>query len=286
MKTLAESRVAVVGLGLMGGSLAGALRGHCAEVVGIDPDRAAIAAGTARGLINWGAVDLAMGVQEADVVILATPVRTILKLIWEMGPMLCPGTLLLDLGSTKQQIVEAMEALPPVIHALGGHPMCGKESSGIGAADPELYQGKRFILCPLSRTTEETLARGEELVRAVGAIPLVLEAQRQDRLTATISHLPYLLACGLTAVAAEGQAADPLLREVVASGFRDTSRLAGSDVTMMRDILLTNRAEVLPALARAVDQLQTLGALIEQDDEGALQKLLAEIREQRRSLLE
>ena len=191
---------------------------------------------------------------------------------------------MLDLGSTKAQIVAAMAHLPEHVQPLGGHPMCGKEVGGIEMADPALYQGRTFILCPLPRTSAAALALAQALAEAAGAHPLLLEPKRQDFLVATLSHLPYLLACALVSTADATTSADPAAWEIVASGFRDTSRVAGSDVTMMLDILLTNRAEILKALRAYQGQLDTLTILLESGGEEELRRALTGIRETRKEM--
>ena len=285
MIALAETHITVVGLGLMGGSLAGALRGQCGSVAGVDIDAATVATAKRRGFVDHAAADLAAGVREADLVILATPVRTILHLLGEIGPLLKPGVILMDLGSTKAQITAKMAALPEHVTPLGGHPMCGKEHAGIAAADPALYRGATFILTPLARTTDAALGLARALVSAVGARPLLLTPDRQDALTAAVSHLPYLLASALVAAADTVTASDPTAWEIAAGGFRDTSRVAGSDVTMMLDILLTNREHVLAALTTASDQLQRFAALIDEEDEPALRARLEGIQTRRKEII-
>jgi prephenate dehydrogenase len=281
MTELADSQVAVVGLGLMGGSLAGALRGQCRAVAGVARRGETADLALTRGLIDWGTTDLARGVGQADVVVLATPVRVIMRQLAEIGPLVPEGCLLMDLGSTKSQIVKEMARLPAHVQPLGGNPMCGKEVSGIEAADPALYRSRTFILTPLPRTSESALSLGCALARAVGAHPLVLEPGRQDYLVATVSHLPYLLACALVSTADATVSADPAVWEIVAGGFRDTSRVAGSDVTMMIDILLTNQEEVLKALKAYRTQLQDLTRLVESGDEEDLRTMLTFIRQER-----
>jgi prephenate dehydrogenase len=282
MSVLADSRIAVVGLGLMGGSLAGALRDRCRAVIGVARRTETIEMAQARGLVQRGTTDLASGVRQADVVVLATPVRVILRLLDEIGLLLPDGCLLMDLGSTKAQIVDGMAALPDHVQPLGGHPMCGKEVSGIVAADPALYRGCTFVLTPLPRTSEVGLALGRALVEAVGARPLVLAPGRHDRLVATVSHVPYLLACALVGTAEAMASADSTVWEVAATGFRGTSRLAASDVTMMCDILLTNREAVLEALNICGAQLHRLSHLVETGDEERLRVELDAVRDRRR----
>lgn len=281
---LQGAQVTVVGLGLMGGSLAGALRNQCRTVVGVARRAETIETALAHGLIDRGTTDLTSSVRQADAVVLATPVRVIMQQLAEIGPLLPEGCLLMDLGSTKTQIIAEMARLPDHVQPLGGHPMCGKEVSGIEMADPALYQGCTFILTPLPRTSEAALALGRELAKAVGAQPLVLAAERQDFLVATVSHLPYLLACALVSTADATTSADPAAWEIVAGGFRDTSRVAGSDVTMMIDILLTNREEVLKALKVYQTQLRDLTRLVEAGDEGNLRTVLSTLCEKRKEM--
>jgi prephenate dehydrogenase len=281
---LQDVQITVVGLGLMGGSLAGALCGQCRAVVGVARRAETIGMALSRGLIDSGTTDLADGVREADVVVLATPVRVIMQQMLEIGELLPDDCLLMDLGSTKSHIVAKMAQLPGHVQPLGGHPMCGKELSGIEVADIALYRDRTFILCPLPRTSSSALDLGRSLAEAVGAYPLVLEAERQDFLVATVSHLPYLLACALVATADVTTSPDPAAWEIVAGGFRDTSRVAGSDVTMMLDILLTNQDEVLKAVETCQAQLAGLARLLEAGDEGDLRAALSTIREKRREM--
>ncbi len=162
--------------------------------------------------------------RDADVVVLATPVRTILRLLPEVGRHARPGALVLDMGSSKQQICAAMADLPAGLQPVGGHPMCGKEVAGFEAAEPDLYRGKVFVLCPLERTALSALAGASMLALAVGARPLRLDPAEHDRAVAAISHLPYAVAVALVnAVDAGG---DDTTWALAASGFRDTSRVA------------------------------------------------------------
>lgn len=276
MVGLKNARVAIVGIGLMGGSLAGALkkRGACREVRGVARREETIEEALRRGFINEGTCDLAKGVEQADLIVLATPVRTVLELVPQVGSLAPAGCLLMDLSSTKARVVEAMKALPPYLQAIGGHPMCGKEASGVVAAEADLYEGATFVLTPLRqgsgqalrRTSSEALTLAQELVEAIGAQPLLMDAERHDRLVAAVSHLPYLLSVGLVATAEEVAAEDEMVWELAASGFRDASRLAASDVTMMLDILLTNRQAVGETLSRFANQLNAIAHLLETDD--------------------
>ncbi len=283
MKPVVDSTIAVVGLGLMGGSLALALKERrvCARIVGIERDAAT------RGLAHEHGIETTaeLGVlADTDVIILATPVRTILEQLARVGKLARAGTLVLDLGSAKREIVCALDALPAHLQVIGGHPMCGKERSGFGVAEAALYANAVFALTPLERTAPETVAFAESLVQSIGARPLVLDAERHDEIVATISHLPYAVAVALMLTASERAQQDAATFALAASGFRDTSRLAGSDVTMMLDILLTNRAPVTRLMRACARKLDALADLVEQESSDAVRDTLQAAMAQRREL--
>jgi prephenate dehydrogenase len=278
---LQHCRVAIVGLGLMGGSLALALRGRCAALIGVDIDPATLALARAQGVVDETVV-FGPALGRADLVVLATPVRTLLDQLASLPPPSSRGQVLIDLGSTKAAVTRAMAALPEGWQPLGGHPMCGKETGGLANAEAGLYRGRTFVLCPLERTSPQALALACELAEAAGAEPLVMDPARHDALAALVSHLPYTAAAALMqAVLAEG---DPAAWQMAASGFRDTTRLAASDLTMMTDILLTNREAVLAALSAYRGQLDQLTAAIDSADPAALRAAL-EPAQKRRSQL-
>lgn len=283
MGNLAESTVAIVGLGLMGGSLAAALSAAaaCRRIVGVARRHSTLSMAQDLRFIQRGASDVRQGVAEADLVILATPVRDVLTKIATIGPWLKPGAVLMDVGSTKAEVCCAMDALPPQVQPLGGHPMCGKETSGLAMADPGLYRDRVFVLCPLERTAPEALALALEMVRAVGGRPLQLDPARHDRLVAAISHLPYLLAVTLLNAAADVAGEDALAWRLAAGGFRDTSRVGAGDVTMMLDILATNRGPILEAVRDAREELGALERALEAGDFEGLQGLLEAARRKR-----
>jgi len=277
---LAEARVAIVGLGLMGGSLALALAGRCREIIGVEIVPAPRAAALERGLIHRAA-DFDSALAAADLVVLATPVRTILTQLSSLSQLSFDVSrlTLLDLGSTKLQITRAMEQLPAAFDPLGGHPMCGKEISGLGNADADLYRGKTFVLCPLERTTPHALALAHELVSDIGARPLHLDAEAHDRYAAAISHLPYTVSVALMRAVMTNDSEG--VWQLAASGFRDTSRLAASDLTMMTDTLLTNRSAILNALAQFKSELDSLTAAIDSGDPDVLRSALESAQRKR-----
>ncbi len=249
---LEESAVAVGGLGLMGGSIALALRGRCRRLLGWDPDPAVVDLA-----LETRAVDEAERlpdtiVARADLIVLAAPVAAIIDLLARLPSMQRGSPMILDLGSTKSAIVEAMAALPSRFDPIGGHPMCGKETPGLVNSQADLFQGAPFALTALPRTTARARGLAEQLVTTIGACPLWIDAATHDRWVAATSHVPFLIAAAL--VLATPEESLPL----AGPGLWSTSRLAASDPKMMLDILQTNRPAVLAALGAFRGELEVL----------------------------
>ena len=181
--------------------------------------------------------------KNCELLILCTPVRSIITLLEKLPDVHEKGCYVIDLGSSKVDIVTAMEALPSRFSAIGGHPMCGRETAGFGAATPDLYRNKNFVLCPNTRTTPIMEMQANILLDLIGAKPLALQAKFHDQMVASISHLPYVVSAALVRTVA-GMNND-LIWSLSASGFRDTARVSGTDSTMMMDILMTNKTAVL-----------------------------------------
>lgn len=277
---LNEARVAIIGLGLMGASLAQALRGQCAALFGVDSDPATAEKAADLGMVEATSVKMEDIVPQANLVIFAAPVRATLGLLGRLSNVSNARAVVLDLCSTKSEIVAAMDRLPANFDPIGGHPMCGKETSGLENADPAIYREAPFVIVPLARTSPAALALTGELVQAIGARPLPLDAATHDAWTAATSHFPYLLAAALVL------SSPPDAAPLVGSGFRSTARIAGSSVPMMMDILTTNRANVLSALARMKETLNGLeSALRESASEQELAEALSKARERYQALV-
>ncbi len=277
----------IVGPGLIGGSLAMALRDRAdtITIVDINPDTCAYA--LEKGIADYATDDLKAGVAEAETVILAAPVRSILDMLRNrIGSYLRSNTLVMDVGSTKHDICEAMALLPVGVGAIGGHPMTGKENSGIWAADAALFQARPFVLCPTRRTTPATHLRARSLVEALGAELIEMESVRHDRIVAGISHLPYMLSASLVATVAREAQHDDAFWRLAAGGFRDTSRLAASDIKMMGDILSTNARAVATLLAMFRVQLAMMETQLISGEYDKLVESLLPVREARLNWME
>ena len=279
-------RITIIGVGLLGGSFGMAVRkaGAADHVAGVDLDRATLDRALERGAIDEGFLELAEGVAAAEVVVLATPVRSILELLPVLAPVLGRETILFDLGSTKEAIVSAVAGLAGIRRYVGGHPMAGSEHAGIEHADDGLLRDATFALVPPPSADEGAVDLLTDLVRRIGARPVVLSAERHDRIVSVTSHLPYLLSVVLALAAEDVARGESRTGEFTASGFRDATRLAASNVRVMADICLTNRRPLLRAVEEARRLLGDLAAQIEQGNETELARTLTEARESRASL--
>lgn len=263
---LRASQVAIWGLGLMGGSLALALRGKCAGLIGIDSDPTALSLAEERHIVDHTfsvqpGMDLSREIfAGVDLIVLAVPVRAILQVVAMLPDLVSGSPVVIDLGSTKARIVEMMAGLPERFDPIGGHPMCGKEKSSLVNAEAAIFRNAPFALVPLERTSSRARVLAEELVRAVSACPPWLAADQHDRWVAATSHTPFLVASAL-AHATPAEAA-PL----VGPGFRGAARLAGSSSRMMVDILATNADNIRAAIHEFKAQLDRYEELLEQED--------------------
>jgi prephenate dehydrogenase len=257
-------RVAIVGVGLIGGSLGMALRarGIARRVVGVGRDGERLASARRLGAIDEAALDLAAGVEGADLVVLATPVGQILDSLPRLAPCLAAGALVTDVGSTKGQIARAGDAHLPPGAFVAGHPMAGSERSGVEAATPELFAGAVWALTPTAATALEAVDRVAALVATLGARVVVLDPEAHDRAVAVTSHLPHVLAYALSALAAAEAERSGHLYALAAGSFASATRVAASPPELWRDVALTNREALAGALrAYRADLDRVLGAL-------------------------
>jgi len=276
---LTDSRIAIVGLGLMGGSLALALREHCAQIIAVDPNPDTVVYARKHKIVDQIAERPDRILPQADIVLLAAPVSGILELIQSL-PKLHPGeAIVIDIGSTKVDIIEEMQKLPPRFDPLGGHPMCGKEKLSIENAEAGLFHNATFAFTPCKNTSKSTQQFAEQLALSIGANPLWIDAETHDRWTAATSHFPYLAAAALTLSTPIDAA--PL----AGSGFRSTTRLAATPATVMLDILATNQINIIEALDQFQEQIDQIRCLLQDNDLENLQNLLEKSIYQREKII-
>lgn len=267
------NRLAVIGVGLIGGSFAMALReaGAVNSIVGIDSDRLNLEQAFALGIIDEMAVDTKDAVSVADLVFIAVPSCSITSVVRQIAPVLAPGCIVTDGGSVKASIVKECETLlPPGCSFIGGHPIAGTEHSGAAAAFAGLYRGRRCVLTPGPGIDAAALETVSKLWTAAGAEVFCMEAEHHDRIFAEISHLPHAVAYALVHAVGTADVEGENVLSYSAGGFKDFTRIASSDPVMWRDIALMNRDALLASIDGFSGSLAELRKYIEAGDQAAL----------------
>ena len=255
-------KITIVGCGLIGGSIALALKRRKPEYSVVCLDLAErIPAIREAGVANEVGTldDLANHVPDSAVVVVATPVQLVLGIIQRMRPFLRAETIVTDVGSTKNKIMsEAQKLLPSGVHFIGGHPMAGSERSGVEAADPLLFSDRVYALCPYPDTPPDALVYLMGLVESLLAVPITLDPEEHDQIMAMVSHLPQLISVALMQAARAGDAEHAMLDKLAGRGFLDMTRLAASDYAMWKGILETNKDAIRLAVDRFNKSLSRL----------------------------
>lgn len=274
-------RVAVIGVGLIGGSFALALKAAraCGQVVGVGRSRANLDAAVALGAIDVAESDVVQAARGADLILVATPVAQFGSVFSALAPVLSPGALVIDAGSTKRDVAAAARAHLGVRVAqfVPAHPIAGAEHSGVAAAKADLFRGKRVVLTPLPENAAESVARATKAWQACGARVARMAPEEHDAVFAAVSHLPHLLAFALVHELAQRQNSAQLFG-YAAGGFRDFTRIASSHPEMWRDICVANRDALLGELKRYGEQLESIRTLLAAGDAAGLEEVFAQAR--------
>jgi prephenate dehydrogenase len=278
-------RIAIIGVGLIGGSLGMAWRraGVAREIIGVDGP------GVLEEAVRRGAIDRAGTMQEAlqdsDVVVLAAPVRAIAEMAYTEAARCRPGLVVTDVGSTKEGIVRIWEQhLPEGVSFVGGHPIFGREVAGVANASADLPEGARYVITPGEKASPEAVAQVKRLAEAAGTIPRQMRPAEHDARLAVSSHLPQMVASALAAAALEADDQLQGVLDLTAGGFRDTTRIASSPANIWVDIFLTNPASLRAALVLFREQLDALEGALEWGDPEAIEKVFDRAHEARRRL--
>jgi prephenate dehydrogenase len=282
-------RLCIIGVGLIGGSVACAARakGLCHEIVGVDADADNLRSASEWGVIDAGFSDVAKGAANADMVMIATPVGSFdvifsaLKAIWPTEAVVT------DAGSTKCSVIESAKRVFGKVpdNFVPGHPIAGAERSGVEASTVDLFQGKRVILTPLETTSPLAVKRVESLWRSMGAKVSQMEPAHHDEVLAATSHLPHVLAFALTNMLGKKDEQQEIF-QFAAGGFRDFTRIASSDPKMWLDICLANRREIVPLIHQFREELSVVAGLISRGAADELYALFADARSARQRFLD
>lgn len=271
-------RMAIVGVGLIGGSLAKAVKEKklVGEVLGVGRSEERLESARKLGIIDRysGRMDEILG--EADLVVVAGPVGVIVDLIREMIPFLKKGTIITDVGSVKKKIVEEVEAfIPSSLYFVGGHPIAGTENSGFETSFSTLFKDRKCIITPVSTTDSRAVERVKELWTRVGSTVAFMDGEEHDGVFAAVSHLPHMVAYSMVNSLLKVEGFEKNIFSFSAGGFKDFTRIAASDPVMWKDIALMNKDKLLSAIKLFQEYLEELKEAIERED---AERLLSEFQ--------
>ncbi len=284
MSNFHSDRLVVIGVGLIGGSVAAALRraGKVRRVIGVGRGRANITRALQLGVIDDAVEDIAAAVKGADAVLIAVPVQQNQRVLGALADALAPGTLVTDAGSTKQDFVAAVRRIAPrhLATVVPGHPIAGAELTGVDSASAALFDGRNVVLTPIQENDAAAVDRVETMWKACGARVSRMTPERHDRVFSAVSHLPHMLAYTLVHMIATRPDAEALFG-FAASGFRDFTRIAGSSPEMWRDIALANRETLLADIEAFQQQLAELARRLRQTDGAEIERIFEAARSAR-----
>ena len=271
------NRVAIVGTGLIGGSMALAIKKKrlANEIIGVSRHKKTLSTAKKNGVIDRGSQDLNI-IKDADLVVLAAPVNTILNLAEQISKIIRADCIVTDVGSTKREIVSKLETVFPGY--VGSHPLAGSEKRGVLNADAGIFRGTLCILTPTRRTDKQALGKIEKLWNALGARVLLLPADSHDKILSFVSHLPHVAAFSLISIV-PGK-----YLKFAASGLKDTTRIASSDSQLWSDIFLSNSKNISAAISLLQGVLSRIKSAINKKDSKLLSSILKEAKKKRESL--
>ena len=290
MSTPIFNRMAFIGIGLIGSSLARVVRrdGLAGEIAVAARRQETLDAALRLGLADQVTTDPAEAARDADIVVICTPLGAYAAVAEAIAPALKPGAIVTDVGSVKRAAIDAIKPhLPAGVHLVPGHPLAGTEHSGPESGFPELFEGRWHLLTPEDGTDEAAVAKVTDLWRRAGSKVEVMDPAHHDQVLAITSHLPHLIA--YTIVDTATQLSTDLQKEVIefsATGFRDFTRIAASDPVMWRDIFLTNREAVLEILGRFTEDLTAMQRMIRKGDGDGLEEVFTRTRAVRRGVID
>lgn len=276
---MAKSRITIVGLGLIGGSLGLALQRVKTnfEIMGHDLDHAVAGRAQKLGAVDKTDWNLISACEGADLIFIATPVMAIKETLSAIAPYLKPGCIVTDTATTKRQVMQwAEEILPDTVNFVGGDPLVGKEGTGIDAASADLFTGALYCLIPLPDTEPEAVRLLADLVSLIGARPYFIGAAEHDGLVAGIDHLPFILSTALLN-ATSRSASWREMRRMASYTFREATRFASEDPHTCRDICLTNRQSIVRWIDACLESLREVRELVAAEDGEGLESLFTEM---------
>ncbi len=285
MRKLEDLKILIVGLGQIGGSIGIDLvdKKLAAWVSGFDKNPAVAKKAVERKVVHEVVDSLDEAVKYSNLVILAAPIREIVKMIPEVCAAIDSSAAILDMAGTKTEILRTVRQCGRPVNYFGGHPMAGTENIGLASAQPGLFRGRKFILTPMAGSDRDWQKTIMELLNALEAKPLLMAAEEHDRLIALTSHLPYVLSLALMGTASNWEKSDEKLREMAAGSFHSATRVAASSPDLTLDMFLTNQGNISTVVDEMMDRLQEIKAMVESGDEALLRELISEVHQRVKS---
>lgn len=280
-------KAAFIGFGLIGGSIAIAMRREYpdCELIALNRSAEPLEKALADGIINTGVHEVTDAFEGCDYIFLCAPVHTNIGFLDALAPYITGKTVLTDVGSVKSEIHQAVASKLPHAHFIGGHPMAGKEKSGYFNASAELIANSYYYLTPSAASTADDLRRLEALVLKIGCIPVTVEPETHDFIVAAISHVPHMAAFSLVKLVKDADTPEEYMKFTAAGGFKDITRVASSDPTMWEQIAISNRENIIKLMDIYIGELENIRTLIDNKDGAALHRLFADARDYRNSII-
>ena len=273
-------KITIIGMGLIGGSIALALKKskYMGQIIGCDISMATLIEAKGMGIIDTYYKEPSEAVKDADLIIMAVPVGYYAEIFKEINPYISSNAIITDVGSVKEYVeIMASKYLSFEIQFIGGHPMAGSEKGGIRAATSSLYENAYYFLTPNERTSQDTIEKLKKLVKNLGAYPVVITANEHDKIVAQISHIPHLTAVMLTNLLKKNN--DTSYLSFVGGGFRDSTRIASGNPYMWQDIFLFNKKEVLSSIKVLEDMLKDFRIKLEEENTTQILTILKDAKE-------
>ncbi|MCX7921070.1 MAG: prephenate dehydrogenase [Clostridia bacterium] len=263
-----DKKITIIGLGLIGGSLARALgeRLHIRDITAVNRTQEAIDAALKDGCISRGFTELDESIWDSDIIFICTPVRRAVELLELVAQKAKPGCIITDVGSTKAEIIDYISKMPNAPLFIGGHPMAGAEKTGYTASFAHLFENAYYILSPSKTSDQYSMDLMTELVKEIGAIPITLDAYEHDRITGCISHVPHIIASSIVNLVRSSDTPDAKMQMLAAGGFKDITRIASSSPEMWENIVISNKQQIEGILENYVEIINNFKEYIQTND--------------------
>ncbi len=279
-------KIGFIGLGLIGGSIARAIRHFYPEavIVAFSRTRASLKQAVSDGIVNRIPEEINTEFSDCNYIFLCAPVASNAEYLKKLKPVICPSTVITDVGSTKCDIHARVTELGMEENFIGGHPMAGSEKTGYTHSKRILIENAYYVITPTARSSANAVNRYRDFITSIKALPLVLDYQIHDYVTAGISHLPHIIASSLVNLVRDADTKDGIMKMVAAGGFKDITRIASSSPEMWEQICMTNRENISSILGDYIDSLNRIRTQLDQEETGAIYQLFESSRDYRNSL--